>query len=46
MPTDLLGPLAVSLFFILSGFVLTRFARPGDTARAFWRRRVVKIYPK
>ncbi|MGW2632500.1 acyltransferase family protein [Streptomyces chattanoogensis] len=45
MPTELLGPLAVSLFFILSGFVLTRFARPGDTARAFWRRRVVKIYP-
>ncbi|AJT62651.1 Acyltransferase MdmB [Streptomyces lydicus] len=45
MTTELLGPLAVSLFFILSGFVLTRFARPGDTARAFWRRRVVKIYP-
>ncbi|KIZ15893.1 acyltransferase family protein [Streptomyces natalensis] len=45
IPTELLGPLAVSLFFILSGFVLTRFARPGDTARAFWRRRVVKIYP-
>ncbi|WKX70377.1 acyltransferase [Streptomyces sp. XD-27] len=44
-PTELLGPVAVSLFFILSGFVLTRFRRPGDTARAFWRRRVVKIYP-
>lgn len=40
-----LGPAGVSLFFVLSGFVLTRSARPGDTARAFWRRRAVKVYP-
>ncbi|CAM5519320.1 MULTISPECIES: acyltransferase family protein [Streptomyces] len=39
------GGLGVSFFFVLSGFVLTWSARPGDTARAFWRRRFVKIYP-
>ncbi|MGV9880191.1 acyltransferase family protein [Streptomyces sp. NPDC003006] len=41
----LLGPVGVSLFFVLSGFVLTCSARKTDTARAFWRRRIVKIYP-
>jgi peptidoglycan/LPS O-acetylase OafA/YrhL len=40
-----LGALGVSLFFILSGFVLTYSARQEDTARAFWRRRLVKVYP-
>lgn len=40
-----LGYVAVEFFFILSGFVLTWSARPTDTARAFWWRRAVKIYP-
>ncbi|MFI2620344.1 acyltransferase family protein [Streptomyces sp. NPDC018584] len=39
------GPVGVSFFFVLSGFVLTYAARPGDTVRRFWRRRMVKIYP-
>lgn len=39
------GALGVTFFFILSGFVLTWSARPGDTAPAFWRRRFVKILP-
>ncbi|WP_344570541.1 acyltransferase [Streptomyces axinellae] len=41
----LLGSAGVSLFFVLSGFVLTHSARETDTARGFWRRRAVKIYP-
>ncbi|MGW6935363.1 acyltransferase family protein [Lentzea sp. NPDC054927] len=40
-----LGSAGVSLFFILSGFVLTVSARDEDTVTAFWRRRVAKIYP-
>ncbi|MFC8870511.1 acyltransferase family protein [Streptomyces sp. NPDC057148] len=40
-----LGPTGVVFFFVLSGFVLTWAARPGDTGRRFWRRRLVKIYP-
>ncbi|MET7762777.1 acyltransferase [Streptomyces sp. NPDC005393] len=36
---------AVSSFFMLSGFVLAWNARPDDTARRFWRRRFVKIFP-
>jgi peptidoglycan/LPS O-acetylase OafA/YrhL len=39
------GGLGVSFFFVLSGFVLTWSARDRDTARDFWRRRFVKIYP-
>ncbi len=36
---------SVSLFFILSGYVLTHSARPTDTAWDFWRRRAAKILP-
>ncbi|PRY32051.1 acyltransferase family protein [Pseudosporangium ferrugineum] len=39
------GAAGVSFFFVLSGFVLTWSARPGDTARRFWRRRAARIYP-
>ena len=39
------GWIGVVFFFVLSGFVLTWSVRPGDTPRAFWRRRVCKIYP-
>ncbi|MET7394868.1 acyltransferase [Dactylosporangium sp. NPDC005572] len=39
------GAVGVSFFFVLSGFVLTWSARPGDRARTFWWRRFVKIYP-
>jgi peptidoglycan/LPS O-acetylase OafA/YrhL len=39
------GSSGVSFFFILSGFVLAWSARPTDTARHFWRRRMAKIYP-
>jgi peptidoglycan/LPS O-acetylase OafA/YrhL len=39
------GWLGVEFFFILSGFVLTWSARPHDTPRRFWRRRLTKIYP-
>ncbi|MFK0261837.1 acyltransferase family protein [Streptomyces angustmyceticus] len=44
-PEVWVGASAVSLFFILSGYVLTHSARPTDTARAFWRRRAAKILP-
>jgi peptidoglycan/LPS O-acetylase OafA/YrhL len=39
------GWTGVAFFFVLSGFVLTWSARPGDPARRFWRRRVAKIVP-
>ncbi|MFF5053018.1 acyltransferase family protein [Micromonospora sp. NPDC000663] len=40
-----LGLSGVQFFFVLSGFVLVWSARPGDSRRTFWRRRVAKIYP-
>lgn len=39
------GFVGVSFFFILSGFVLAWSARPEDTLPAFYRRRLLKIYP-
>ncbi|KAA2262745.1 acyltransferase [Solihabitans fulvus] len=39
------GYLGVTFFFVLSGFVLTWSARPGERVTAFWRRRIVKIFP-
>ncbi len=39
------GSLALSFFFIISGFILTWIARPLEPALAFWRRRAVKILP-
>ncbi|MFI6584485.1 acyltransferase family protein [Embleya sp. NPDC050493] len=47
-PPALLEPIAtgaVSGFFVLSGFVLTWAHTPGETHRAFWRRRFWKIAP-
>jgi peptidoglycan/LPS O-acetylase OafA/YrhL len=40
-----LGVLGVCFFFVLSGFVLTWSARPGDTPRTFWRRRFWRLVP-
>ncbi|WP_326810371.1 acyltransferase family protein [Streptomyces scopuliridis] len=39
------GQMGMAFFFVLSGFMLTIAARPGDTTRRFLRRRLVKIYP-
>ena len=39
------GWMGVSFFFVLSGFVLTWSAKPGDTITRFWRRRLLKIFP-
>ncbi|MEU6094310.1 acyltransferase [Streptomyces sp. NPDC047079] len=39
------GWAGVSFFFILSGFILTWSARPQDSVRSFWRRRVTKVVP-
>ncbi|MEE1755190.1 acyltransferase family protein [Streptomyces sp. SP18CS02] len=39
------GTYGVTLFFVLSGFVLTWSARPGVTAPTFYWRRVARIYP-
>ncbi|MFF7357298.1 acyltransferase family protein [Streptomyces filipinensis] len=40
-----IGFAGVSFFFILSGFVLAWSARPNDTLRDFYRRRLLKIFP-
>jgi peptidoglycan/LPS O-acetylase OafA/YrhL len=39
------GPIGVSFFFILSGFVLTWSFRANDTPGRFYRRRLLRIYP-
>ncbi|MEU9116167.1 acyltransferase [Streptomyces sp. NPDC048483] len=44
-PPIWVGASSVSLFFILSGYVLTHSARPHDSAGSFWRRRAAKILP-
>lgn len=37
--------MAMSCFFILSGFVISWSTKPGERMTSFWRRRVVKIFP-
>ncbi|SOB84179.1 acyltransferase family protein [Streptomyces sp. 1331.2] len=39
------GWTAISLFFVLSGFVITWGSRPEHRAGRFWRGRAAKIYP-
>ncbi|MEV7939337.1 acyltransferase [Kitasatospora sp. NPDC088264] len=39
------GHVAVSYFFVLSGFVLTWSYRPADGVGRFWRRRLFRILP-
>lgn len=39
------GYVGVSFFFVLSGFVLFWSTKPNERARAFWRRRALKIFP-
>lgn len=39
------GASGVSLFFVLSGLVLTWSARPGDRPVPFWRRRIARVVP-
>ena len=39
------GYVGVSFFFVLSGFVLTWSASLAERKTAFWRRRVLKIFP-
>lgn len=35
----------LSLFFMLSGFVLTWSSKPGEKPSAFWRRRFFRVFP-
>lgn len=39
------GPVGVSFFFLLSGFVLTWSHRPGDPLSSFYRRRAARVLP-
>ncbi len=39
------GYAGITYFFILSGFILTWCARPGEGSGSFWRRRFFRIYP-
>lgn len=39
------GYMALSLFFVLSGFVMAWTAGPNDTKAKFWRRRAAKVLP-
>ncbi|MFC8868236.1 acyltransferase family protein [Streptomyces sp. NPDC057148] len=39
------GYLGVSFFFLLSGFVITWSVKPGERVTAYWRRRIMKIFP-
>lgn len=39
------GYVGVSFFFVLSGFLLAWAAKPDEKLTAFWRRRVMKIFP-
>ncbi|MDT0317193.1 acyltransferase family protein [Streptomyces millisiae] len=39
------GYVGVSFFFVLSGFVLTWSRRPAEGVLAFWRRRLLKVFP-
>ncbi|MGW4245433.1 acyltransferase family protein [Nocardia sp. NPDC004722] len=40
-----LGAAGVTFFFVLSGFIIYWSFRPGSSAWAFYRKRVLKIYP-
>ncbi|WP_050374616.1 acyltransferase family protein [Streptomyces acidiscabies] len=40
-----IGPVALTFFFMLSGFILAWVDDPKDTALKFWRRRLVKVFP-
>ena len=39
------GPMQVGFFFVLSGFILTLIAKPGEPLSRFWRRRATKVVP-
>lgn len=39
------GLMAISCFFVLSGFIITWSAKPGERVTSYWRRRVVKVFP-
>lgn len=39
------GMVGVSLFYLLSGFVMAWTDHPDDTAKAFYQRRLARVYP-